>query len=86
MVYTEVKEQNDKKYYYRVKSVRKYDKVNKERIYLGSNLSKNILILKEKEADYMLGVLNYLLTVEEEKTLEKIKTDFKKEPIGMKHS
>lgn len=80
MVYTEIKEKNNKKYYYRVKSVRKYDKINKERIYLGSNLSKSILRLKEKEADYMLGVLNYLLTIEEEKILEKIKTDFKKEP------
>jgi prolyl-tRNA synthetase len=54
MTYTEIKEKGDKKYYYRVKSVRKGDKVSKERIYLGGNLQKKELQEKEAEADKKL--------------------------------
>jgi len=51
MVFTEIKERNKKKYYYRVKSIRKGEKVDKKRIYLGANLSKQELEKAEKEAD-----------------------------------
>lgn len=51
MVYTEIKERNGKKYYYRVMSIRRGRKVSKKRKYLGVNLSKNILLQKEKVAN-----------------------------------
>ena len=51
MVYTEVRSINGKKYYYRVISIRKGNKVSKKRKYLGSGLSKHELFKKEKKAD-----------------------------------
>jgi uncharacterized protein len=51
MAYTEIKERNDKKYYYRVKSVRKKNKISKERVYLGVNLKNRDLAKKEQEAN-----------------------------------
>lgn len=51
MVFTEIKERKQKKYYYRVKSIRKGKKVDKKRIYLGANLSKQELKKAEKQAD-----------------------------------
>ena len=54
MAYTEIKERNSKKYYYRVMSVRKGKKVSKRRIYLGLNLKKSVLSKKESEADIEL--------------------------------
>jgi len=51
MAYTEIKERNDRKYYYRVKSVRNNNKISKKRIYLGVNLIKEQLFKKELEAD-----------------------------------
>ncbi|MBM3234257.1 proline--tRNA ligase [Candidatus Pacearchaeota archaeon] len=54
-MYTEIKERNKKKYYYRVKSIRKGEKVDKERVYLGVNLNKNELKAKEDEADKKLS-------------------------------
>jgi uncharacterized protein len=51
MAYTEIKERNGRKYYYLVKSVRKNNTVSKDRIYLGVNLEKDVLLEKEKEAD-----------------------------------
>ena len=67
MVYTEIKQKDDKKYYYRVRSIREHKKFKKERIYLGKNLSKKELSLKEVEADKKLRVINKL------NGLEKIK-------------
>jgi len=55
MVYTEIKQRNNKKYYYRVLSIRKGRKVSKKRIYLGMNLDKKELLVKEKEADKQLA-------------------------------
>jgi hypothetical protein len=55
MAYTEVKERNEKKYYYRVKSIRNGRKFKKQRIYLGKNLPKEKLILKENMADSKLN-------------------------------
>ena len=54
MTYTEIKEKGEKKYYYRVKSVRKGEKVDKQRVYLGGNLKKQELKEKEQEADKQL--------------------------------
>src|SRR3989338_5356723 len=79
MVYTEVKEKNGKKYYYRVKSVRKGKKIDKKRIYLGAGLGAEELAKKEKEADIELSVFENLLSKEEIKTLDKIKEKFEKE-------
>jgi len=80
MVYTEIKEKNGKKYYYRVQSVRKGKKVNRVRKYLGVNLNKKKLTSKEEEADKKILFLNNLLTAEEIKVLEEIKKQFSKEP------
>ena len=51
MAYTEIKERNKNKYYYRVKSVREGNKVKKKRIYLGKDLVRKDLETKEREAD-----------------------------------
>ena len=51
MAYTEIKERNGKKYYYRAISVRKGKKVSKKRKYLGSDIKNQDLEKKEKEAD-----------------------------------
>jgi len=51
MVYTEIKERNGKKYYYRVISIRRGKKISKARKYLGANLQKEELFLKESDAD-----------------------------------
>ncbi len=57
MAYTEIKERNRKKYYYRVISVRKGKKISKVRKYLGVNLPKKALFLKEREADKEFGLI-----------------------------
>lgn len=54
MVYTEIKEKSGRKYYYRVKSMRDGKKFKKQRIYLGKNLSKKDLSIKEEQADKKL--------------------------------
>lgn len=80
MAYTEIKEQNGKRYYYRVMSVRKGKKVDKKRIYLGGDLSSEELAKKEKEADKELSVFKDVLTSEEINFLNKLKKEFIKEP------
>jgi len=80
MVYTEIKEKNRRKYYYRVKSIKKNKKTQKERIYLGVNLTKEQLKKKEKEADKKLNVFDAVLSDEEIEFLRNIKRDFSKEP------
>lgn len=80
MVYTEIKDRKSKRYYYRVKSVKKGKKTEKERIYLGANLSKEEVRKKEKEADICLNVFDVILTKEELDFLEKVKKSFSKEP------
>jgi len=54
MTYTELKENNGKRYYYRVRSIRNGKKFKKERIYLGVNLSGQELSRKENRADETL--------------------------------
>jgi predicted nucleotidyltransferase len=51
MSYTEIKERNGKRYYYRVVSVRKGKKISKVRKYLGVDLNEKERSLKEDEAD-----------------------------------
>lgn len=81
MSYTEIQDRNGKKYYYRVKSIKKRGKVSKKRIYLGSNLPQNKLKKAEKEADKILNkTLNKLLSKEETNKLKKIKEKFQNLP------
>ena len=54
MVFTEIKQRNGKKYFYRVRSVRKNGKVSKERFYMGVDLNKERLKNEENEADKQL--------------------------------
>ena len=54
MTYTEIKERNGRKYYYRVNSIRRGNKINKKRIYLGANLKGQQLSEKEVNADKKL--------------------------------
>jgi len=79
MVYTEVKNINGKKYYYRVLSVRTGKKVSKKREYLGVNLLKKELAIKEKEADTKLVVKRK--NKEIEKIKQKIKDILKKNKV-----
>ena len=55
MAYTEIKEKNRRKYYYRVRSIRNGKKFKKQRIYLGKDLSKGKLSTKEIIADKRLN-------------------------------
>ena len=80
MVYTEIQEKKGRRYYYRVKSVKKEGKTIKERIYLGVNLKKEEIAKKGKEADRKLNVFASYLTKENIKFLENIKRDFSREP------
>ena len=68
MVYTEIKERNRNKYYYRVKSIRNKDKISKKRIYLGVNLNLNEKYKKEDKAD------KFLLNNKVNKVIESIKS------------
>jgi len=54
MAYTEIKQKNGKRYFYRVKSIREGKKFKKERIYLGVDLSDKVLSKKEEQADKKL--------------------------------
>jgi len=54
MVFTEIKTRNNKKYYYRVLSIRNKEKISKKKIYLGVNLSQEKLKEKEIQADKKL--------------------------------
>ena len=80
MVYTEIKEKNGKKYFYRVKSIKQNNKTSKQRIYLGVNLEKKELKEKTEEADKHLNIFDSLLTKEELKFLSNLKKEFAKEP------
>src|SRR5690606_2511621 len=74
MSYTEIQDRNGKKYYYRVQSIRKENKVSKKRIYLGVNLNKEDIRKKEKLADAQLLLLSTLLSEEQIKILNELKT------------
>ncbi len=72
MAYTEIKERNRKRYYYRVSSVRRGAKINKKRIYLGVNLKNDELKQKEEKTD------KELLREKINKSIKKIKFKIKK--------
>ena len=80
MVYTEIKERNGKKYFYRVINLRKGDKFQKKRVYLGVNLDKNAIKDAELKADKELSLLSHLLEDTESAFLDSIKKEFAKEP------
>ncbi len=71
MVYTEVRNIKGKKYYYRVLSVRKGEKISKIREYLGYGLSNSELLKREKKADEKLLSKRIMRA---NKELEKIKS------------
>ena len=78
MTYTEVQERHGKKYFYRVKSIRKGDKITKKRKYLGVDLNTKELKKLEKNADEIINEsLNKLLTDKEKKYLEETKKKYK---------
>jgi uncharacterized protein len=54
MVYTEIKERNGKRYFYRVRSIREGKRFRKERLYLGCNLTEEKLATNEEKADKKL--------------------------------
>ena len=58
MTYTEIKKRNNKKYYYRILSVRKGRKISKKIKYLGFNLLDDEIKEKENQADKELKVKN----------------------------
>ncbi len=72
MAYTEIRNINKKKYYYRVISIRKGKKISKKRIYLGHNLSDSELSKKEKIADDKLVKRNKKTNKEIERIKPKI--------------
>jgi cell filamentation protein, protein adenylyltransferase len=80
MPYTEVQKRGGKEYQYRVRSVRKGNKVSKKRVFLGSGLSGKALARREQAADRELGDLNGLLTESEREFLEDVRRRFAKEP------
>ena len=79
MTYTEIKQKNGKKYFYRVKSIREGKKFKKERIYLGAGLSNNILSKKEEQADNTLSKNKKLIALN--KIIPEIKRILKKNKV-----
>jgi Fic family protein len=80
MVFTEVKERNGKKYYYRIRSKRKGGKVSRDTLYLGAGLTRRELSKKEKEADREMNILGSILSEKETRELKKIKEAYLREP------
>ncbi len=80
MVYTEIKNVNGKKYFYRVISIRKGRKVEKKRVYLGVNLDKVNLSKAERGADKELMLLSSLLSKDEMDELNNIKKKYLSQP------
>ena len=70
MAFTEIRNVNNKQYYYRVLSIRRGNKISKRRVYLGSNLSDSELKKKENEADKKL----LFKKIKPNKEIEKIKS------------
>lgn len=65
MTYTEIKETNGRKYFYRVRSMRNGKKFMKQRIYIGKDLSKEELVIRELEADSKLNPKKKLKSLKE---------------------
>jgi len=79
MTYTEIKETNGRKYFYRVRSIRNGKKFTKQRIYLGKDLSKEELATKEVEANNKLNSEKKLRTLNE--LIPKIREILKKNNV-----
>jgi len=82
MAFTEVRNINGKKYYYRVISIREGNKVSKRRMYLGSGLSDSEIIKKEKEADKKMSPKKIKPNKEIEKIKSKITEVLKKNKVS----
>ncbi len=82
MVFTEVRNINGKRYYYRVISIRKGKKVSKKRRYLGTELSGSDILEKEKEADKKLLFKKIKPSKEIEKIKSKIISILKKNKVS----
>ena len=82
MTFTEVRNINGKKYYYRVISVRRGNKISKKRIYLGKNLSSLEITKKEKEADKKMLPKKTKANKEVEKIKSKIIKVLKKNKVS----
>ncbi len=82
MAFTEIRKINGKKYYYRVISVRKGDKVSKKRIYLGKELSNSEIIEKEREADKKMISKKIKLNKEIKKIKSKVIKILKKNKVS----
>ncbi|MEK6914771.1 MAG: nucleotidyltransferase domain-containing protein [Nanoarchaeota archaeon] len=84
MVYTEIKERNKRKYYYRVISIRKKDRVQKKRLYMGVNLADNELFQKEIEADKRISPNRFKGTINGmTKKIIKVLKKYKVEKAGL---
>jgi len=79
MAYTEIKERNGKKYYYRARSMRNGKKFKKKRIYLGKDLPNQVLSQKEEEADKKLNLEKKSKSLD--KLIPKIRNILKKNKI-----
>ncbi len=79
MTYTEIKEINGRRYFYRVRSMRNGKKFKKKRIYLGKDLSKEKLLIKEMEADTKLNSEKKLKKLD--KLIPKIREVLKKNKV-----
>lgn len=71
MMYIEKQKRGSKVYFYLVKSVRNGKKVGKEKKFLGTNLSKEELIIKSENAKRELEPIFDTITKEEEKDIIK---------------
>ncbi len=84
MTYTEIKERGNKKYYYRAKSIRKGEKIEKQRVYLGTNLTKEQVKERENKADEKLSPETKENSKEQEKQINQTKeTKIKTEKIEL---
>ena len=82
MAFTEIRNINSKKYYYRVISIRNGDKVSKKRVYLGAGLSDFEIIKKEREADKKMQIKKTKPNKEIEKIKSKIIKILKKNKVS----
>lgn len=82
MAFTEIRNINGKKYYYRVMSIREGNKVSKKRIYLGAELSNGEKIRKEKDADKKMLIKKVNPNKEIEKIKSKIAPVLKKNKVS----
>ncbi len=86
MAYTEKQKRNGRTYYYRTVSVREGDNVKKVRKYLGTDLSPEALRDAEREADIELGVLEALLSMEEQGFLEELQKAYSDQPSSTREN